>query len=142
MHPITLISVGACMAFASELSYGAEPKPTELGLVTETGFFVMHLDRIELQDDIALVPVQIDFKTPQYTDSKEVYSSASILAACRCRDRAYAIVSQRSYGDKGAKGPLVRAVEHKLKDLAWKVPRYGTIEARQVEAVCEDTHDD
>jgi hypothetical protein len=137
MYCITLLIIAAYALLAGEVAGAEEPKPDEVALIDDKGFYILNFSSISRRDAAVLVPMLIEFKQPQSTEKSEAYSSASMLMAYRCNDRSYAIVSQRLYEGQSAQGRLVRAIENKLEEVNWSVPRYGTIEARQVDAVCK-----
>jgi hypothetical protein len=138
MDRITLMVIAGYALLAGEVAGAAERRPDEVALIDDKAFYIMNFSSIDRRGTTYLVPMMVEFKQPQTSDSNEVYASASILMAYRCEDRSHAVVSQRLYAGQSAQGRLVRAMEKKLEEVKWSVPRYGTIEARQVEAVCKE----
>lgn len=138
MDRITLLVIAGYALLAAEVAGAEDRRPDEVALIDDRAFYIMDFSSIDRRGDTVLVPMMIEFKQPQATDSNEVYSSASMLMAYRCEDRSHAVVSQRLYAGQSAQGRLVKAIEKKLQEVTWSAPRYGTIEARQVEAVCKE----
>jgi hypothetical protein len=93
---------------------------------------------LEVSDDLRVARWEVSYEWEHYTRSNQSYRFAILRVAYDCAEQRYASLSEELYADRSSSTPLRSAISD-MAHLSWSEAKPGSIEDRQLRAVCE-TH--
>jgi hypothetical protein len=109
-----------------------------LTLVSAGAFYSLRVSDLEVSDDLRVARWEVSYEWEHYTRSNQSYRFAILRVAYDCAEQRYASLSEELYADRPSSTPL-RSASNDMAHLSWSEAKPGSIEDRQLRAVCE-TH--